>query len=88
MFMPIENNIMILAVDGRIWIDSFSLISYLRDVEIQADTHLKIAEDKGDYKKAIAAYSVGDSIRQIADGLVLTSMVADETIRSRRESRR
>lgn len=86
--MPIEPNIVILAVDGRIWIDSCSLISYLRDVETQADAHRKMAEDQGDYRKAVAAYSVGDSIRQIADGLVLTAIVADDTIRSRRESRR
>jgi len=86
--MPIESNIVILAVDGRIWIDSYSLISYLRGVETQADAHRLMAEDQGDYRKAVAAYSVGDSIRQIADGLVLTSMVADDTIRSRRESGR
>ena len=86
--MPLENNIVILAVDNRIWIDSDSLISYLRDVETQAIQHLSNAEEQGDYKEAIAAYSVGDSIRQIADGLVLTAMVANDTIRSRRESRR
>jgi hypothetical protein len=85
--MPLENNIVILAVDNRIWIDSDSLISYLRDVEIQAGLHLDHAEEQGDYRKALAAYSVGDSIRQIADGLVLTAMVANDTIRSRRESR-
>lgn len=85
--MPLENNIVILAVDNRIWIDSDSLISYLRDVEIQAGLHFNNAEEQGDYRKALAAYSVGDSIRQIADGLVLTAMVANDTMRSRRESR-
>lgn len=85
--MPIDTNILILAVDNHIWVDSDSLISYLRDVEQQAATHLRAAEEQGDYKNAIAAYSVGDSIRQIADGLVLTAMVANDTMRSRRESR-
>lgn len=88
MCMPLEKNIVILAVDNRIWIDSDSLISYLRDVEQQAALHSHDAEEHGDYRKALAAYSVRDSIRQIADGLVLTAMVANDTMRSRRESER
>lgn len=86
--MSIDTNVLILAIDDRIWIDSDSLIAYLRDVESQAAIHSHLAEEEGDYKKAIAAFSVGDSIRQIADGLVLTAMVANDTMRSRRESRR
>ena len=46
--MPLENNIVILAIDNRIWIDSDSLISYLRDVEQQAALHLDNAEEHGD----------------------------------------
>lgn len=84
--MSLEDNILILAVDNRIWIDSDSLISYLRNVETQAVAHSGDAEDRGEYAKALAALSAGDSIRQIADGLVLTAMVANDTIRSRRES--
>ena len=68
--------------------DSESLISYLRDVEAQAQFHFNEAQVEGDYRAAAAAFSVGDSVRQIADGLVLTTMVASDKIRSRRESRR
>lgn len=75
-------------MDDRIWVDSESLITYLRDVEETADKHYKEARVDGDERKAVAAYSSGDIVRQIADGLVLTTMYAGETIRSRRESRR
>jgi len=84
--VSLDANILILAVDNRIWIDSDSLISYLRCVENQAVEHSGNAEQQGDFTKAVAALSAGDSIRQIADGLVLTAMVANDTIRSRRES--
>ena len=86
--MSINTDLLILATDDRIWLDSESLIAYLREVEEQATLFLEQAQDEGDYQKAIAAYSVGDSIRQITDGLILTAMVAGDRIRSRRESRR
>ena len=85
--MSIYNDLLILAVDDRIWIDSESLIAYLRGVEAQAGMFLKQAEQEADYQKAVAAYSVGDSVRQITDGLVLTALVAGDQIRSKRAAR-
>lgn len=85
--MSIDSNVLILAIDDRIWLDSDSLIAYLRNVEDQARGYLDEAEKMGDQRKAIASFSVGDSIRQIADGLVLATLVAGDTVLSRRESR-
>jgi hypothetical protein len=86
--MPINSDLLVLSVDNKIWLDSDSLISYLRNVEEQARSHFNAAQINGDDRAAAAAFSVGDSVRQIADGLVLTTMVASDKIRSRRESGR
>ena len=85
--MSINNDLLILAVDDRIWIDSESLIAYLRGVEAQAGMFLEQAKQEEDYQKAVAAFSVGDSVRQITDGLVLTALVAGDQIRSKRAAR-
>ena len=62
--------------------------SYLRDLERQAQTHMAEAKEEQDYDRALAAYSASESIRQITDGFVLSSITAAETIKGRRESRR
>lgn len=86
--MPVGSSVLVLALDDRIWLDSDSLISYLREIERQANAHYADAEVELDEHKAVAAYSTGDMVRQIADGLVLTTIAAAETIRGRRESQR
>jgi len=86
--MPVTQDVLVLATDDRIWFDADSLIRYLRDVEGMANGFFLEAEREGEFSKAVAAHATGDLMRQIADGLVLTSMTAAETIRSRRESRR
>lgn len=88
MHVPLDAKVLVLAMDDRIWVDSESLIMYLREVEETAMKHYADAREENDNYKAVAAYSSGDAIRQITDGLVLTTMHAGETIRSRRESRR
>lgn len=88
MLMSIGNDVLVLAADEKIWFDADSLIRYLREVEAQASRHCENAKAEGDGAKAIAASAANDLIRQIADGLVITSMTAAEEIRSRRESRR
>jgi hypothetical protein len=86
--MSVDSGVLVLAMDDRIWLDSDSLISYLRNVEQQAQGHFEDAQRESDGPKAVAAYSSRDVVQQIADGLVLTTMVAAETVRGRRESRR
>lgn len=86
--MPVGSSVLVLALDDRIWLDSDSLISYLREIERQANAHYADAENRLDRPTAVAAYSTGDMVRQIADGLVLTTIAAAETIRGRRESQR
>lgn len=88
MHMPLETSVLVLSLDDRIWLDSDSLIAYLREIERQAQAHYKVAETELDGPKAVAAYSTGDMVRQIADGLVLTTIAAAETIRGRRGSQR
>lgn len=78
------NNVLVMAVDDRVWFDSESLIGYLRHMEEQAATHLAKAREEEDRRKEVAALAIGDALRQVGDGLVLTSMTAMETIRGRR----
>jgi hypothetical protein len=86
--MPVDSDLLVLAIDDHIWLDSESLISYLRSVERMTQNHLDAARRDCDESGALAAYSSQDMVRQIADGLVLTTMTASEKLRSRRESRR
>lgn len=86
--MPLDSSVLVLAMDDHIWVDSDSLISYLREVERQAHTHMEIAQRDRDEARAVAAYSSGEMVRQIADGLVLTTMVAGDKVRAKRESRK
>jgi hypothetical protein len=78
------NNVLVMAVDNRVWFDSQSLIDYLRDMEQQAKDHLACAREEEDRRKEVAALAISDALRQVSDGLVLTSMSAMETIRGRR----
>jgi len=87
--MPVDTNtVVVLAMDDRIWFDATTLVNYLRDLERQAQNHMAEAKQEHDYDRALAAYSASESIRQITDGFVLSSITAAETIRGRRESRR
>ena len=83
-----SNTVVVLAMDDRIWFDANTLVNYLRDLERQAQTHMSEANEEQDYDRALAAYSASESIRQITDGFVLSSITAAETIKGRRESRR
>ena len=83
-----SNTVVVLAMDDRIWFDANTLVNYLRDLERQAQTHMAEAKEEQDYDRALAAYSASESIRQITDGFVLSSITAAEPIKGRRESRR
>lgn len=86
--MPLDSSVLVLAMDDRVWLDSDSLVAYLREIERQAHAHMENAQRDKDEARAVAAYSSGEMVRQIADGLVLTTMVASDKIRAKRESRR
>ena len=88
MHMSLDASVLVLAMDDRIWLDSDSLVAYLREIERQAQEHMHTAQRDHDEARAVAAYSSGEMVRQIADGLVLTTMVAGDKIRAKRESRR
>lgn len=68
-----HGSITVLASLDRVWFDSQSLISYLREVELWA-----IANESDDAAAVM---------QRVADGLVLTSLVASDEIRSRRGTR-
>jgi hypothetical protein len=85
--MPVTQSITVLATDDRIWLDADTLVLYLRDIEEQAAVHLSEARNDGYYPNVVAAHSARELARQIADGIVLTSMMAAEKLRTRREPR-
>jgi len=68
-----EDSIIVLASFDKVWFDSESLVNYLRGVEMWAEEH-------GGHDTALV-------VRRVADGLILTSLVAGEEVRTRRESR-
>ena len=86
--MSIEPSILVWADSERIWLESESLISYLRFRENQAEETCNNARMEFNNDKVMVAYASKDIICQIADGIVLTSMETAEQFRSKRESRR
>lgn len=86
--MPIETSVLVLSLDDRVWLDSDTLVAYLREVEQQAYEQAEEARDRADDVRAVAAYASSQTIRQIADSVVLTAMTAGDKVRERRESRR
>lgn len=79
---------MVLATDDHIWFDADSIVAYLRTLQQKSDEMQREALADNAIPQANIAYAVGDILRQIADGFVLTSMTAAEAVRERRESRK
>lgn len=75
---------MVVPGDERVWFDANSLIEYMRMIEGQAHVQYTKAREDRDIPKALGAIAVEDALRQVGDGLTLTSMQAVETIRERR----
>jgi len=89
MQVPLEQqSVLVMLLDDRVWIDSNTLISYLRIVEDQASRHIEEAIEASDKGKEFAAFGGREVVRQIADGIVLTTMTANEEIRAKRGSTR
>jgi hypothetical protein len=51
--MSLDASVLVLAMDDRIWVDSDSLIHYLREVERQAQEHLVLAQEREDQSTAV-----------------------------------
>lgn len=68
-----HGSITVLASCDRVWFDADSLVAYLREVESWA------RDSGGDATAAV--------MQRVTDGLVLTSLVASDEIRSRRGAR-
>jgi len=83
-----QQSVLVMLLDDRVWIDSGTLISYLRIIEDQASVHIEEAKESGDKGRQVAAFGGREVVRQIADGIVLTTMTANEEIRAKRESSR
>jgi hypothetical protein len=66
--------VVIITPSGGVWFDGVTLIEYLRSREKQV-TSLANHPATG-RAEALSALSMGDAIRQIADGLALSTMEA------------
>ena len=87
--MPVtQDHVLVMATDDRIWFDADTIIAYLRGLQERCGAMEDEAVEHHAFMAAHAAYAVGDILRQIADGFVLTSMTAAEAVRERRESRK
>lgn len=78
---------MMVMPDEKMWIDSDSLVSYLRMVQQQAQDQADVAYGRGETHHYSAGMAVQDIIRQIADNIVVTGIAAREEIRGRRVPR-
>lgn len=78
------SNVLVMVVDQRVWFESQSLVEYLKSVQRQARLVAEQATGDGEVERAIAGVAVEDALRQIVDGVVLTSMHAGEEVLGRR----
>lgn len=78
---------MMVMPDERMWIDSDSLVDYLRMVQQQATDQAESAYRSGEMPQYAASMAVQDILRQIADNIVVTGIAAREEIRGRRVAR-
>lgn len=85
--MSVKDLTMMVMPDERMWIDSDSLVEYLRMVQQQANDQAEAAYTAGKMPQYAAGMAVQDILRQIADNIVVTGMAAREEIRGRRVAR-
>lgn len=79
------SDVLVMVVDRKVWFESQSLVDYLKGVQRQANEVAVEAEESGDVERLVAGVAVEDALRQIMDGVVLTSIHAAEEILGRRK---
>lgn len=79
--MPMNDLTLMVMPDQRVWIDSDSIITYLRAVQCQARNHASAAYSGGESYNYAGAMAVHQIIEQIADSIVLTGIEARDRIK-------
>lgn len=82
--MPCSQITMMVEPGGqRVWIECDAFVEYLRMVERNGIAAAVVAYEKRDSLTYAGLMAVQDTVRQIADSLVVTSMEAQDTVRGR-----
>lgn len=72
--MPdVEIVVLVMPSDDRVWLDSATLIEWLRHTERRASEQVNDAEDS---RQAVGMLAAGDALRQVREHLTLTQMQA------------
>ena len=80
--MPIDTSQIMMMVEpgnNRVWIECDAFVEYLRMVERKGHATLAAHGDPPDPKMYAVLMAIQDTVRQIADSLVVTAMSAQDT---------
>lgn len=80
--MPLDITLMVEPSGERVWVDTSSLVEYLRHVERAGVAQAQSALESKDALTYAGLTAVHDTIRQLADSLTVTALEAQETMRS------
>ena len=89
--MSLDDQDMVMMVEpsGRVWIEVDSFVEYLRTIEVRGRDQAVEHFEQRDMFTYTGLMAIQDTIRQIADSLVVTSMEAQDKMRGGKdESRR
>lgn len=75
---------MMVEPSGRVWIECDSFIDYLRIVEVSGRERAVAEFERQEMLNYAGLMAIQDTIRQIADSLVVTSMEAQDKMRGGR----
>lgn len=70
----------------RVWIETGAFVEYLRMIERKGAEQAAQAYDSRDLVTYAGLMAIQDTVRQIADSIVVTAMEAQNTVRSGRGS--
>jgi prenyltransferase beta subunit len=74
--MSVKDLTLMVMPDRKVWIDSESLISYMRMIQRQAGAQAAEAHGVGDFHGYAAAVAVDSMMQQMADSLQVTALSA------------
>lgn len=77
----VRDMVMMVEPSGRVWIDCDSFVEYLRMIEFRGRDQAAVEYRSGEVMNYAALMAIQDTVRQMADSLVVTSMEARDRMK-------
>lgn len=80
-----KDMVMMVEPSGRVWIDSDSFVEYLRAIELRGRDKAAVEMQAGEVVNYAALMAIQDTVRQMADSIVVTAMEARDKMKEGRD---